>query len=357
MRHSRRPRRTASEPAPTVTCSDWYLTSGEPRWTRVANVQVRQSFGTPARPARRSAARASWRRMTAPWHGHRSSRTSLRPCGPWQPGRPADLRPHRRHRRVRHARGRRQGEGAQGGRPPGDRLRRGRTGLPDARADRRGGRRPPARTRATTATPPPAGLPELREAIADKTLRDSGYAGRRRPGARHQRRQAGRLPGVRRPCSTPATRCCCPRRTGRPTRRRSRWPAASPVPVVDRRVQPTTWSRSSSSRRPARRAPRCCCSARRPTRPAPCTRREQVEAIGRWARGARHLGGHRRDLRAPGLRRRRGAVDAGAGAGARRPLRRAERRREDLRDDRLAGRLDDRPAGRDQGRRPTCSRT
>ena len=31
---------------------------------------------------------------------------------------------------------------------------------------------------------------------------------------------------------------------------------------------------------------------------------EQVEAIGRWARRARHLGRHRRDLRAPRLRRR-----------------------------------------------------
>ena len=68
----------------------------------------------------------------------------------------------------------------------------------------------------------------------------------------------------------------------------------------------TTWSPSSSSRRPAPTAPRCCCSARRPTRPARSTRREQVEAIGRWAARARPLGGHRRDLRAPDVRRRRG---------------------------------------------------
>ena len=32
---------------------------------------------------------------------------------------------------------------------------------------------------------------------------------------------------------------------------------------------------------------------------------EEVEAIGRWAGRARAVGGHRRDLRAPGLRRRR----------------------------------------------------
>ena len=31
---------------------------------------------------------------------------------------------------------------------------------------------------------------------------------------------------------------------------------------------------------------------------------EQVEAIGEWAAAQGHLGGHRRDLRAPGLRRR-----------------------------------------------------
>ena len=46
---------------------------------------------------------------------------------------------------------------------------------------------------------PVAGLPELREAIAVKTKRDSGYDCTRRPGARHQRRQAGRLQHLRRP--------------------------------------------------------------------------------------------------------------------------------------------------------------
>ena len=56
---------------------------------------------------------------------------------------------------------------------------------------------PPAATRRTTATRRPAGLPELREAIAEKTRarhrlrRDGG------PGAGHQRRQAGGRGGVR----------------------------------------------------------------------------------------------------------------------------------------------------------------
>nr|WP_284289744.1 aminotransferase class I/II-fold pyridoxal phosphate-dependent enzyme [Angustibacter aerolatus] len=64
---------------------------------------------------------------------------------------------------------------------------------------------------------------------------------------------------------------------------------------------------------------------------------------------ARHLGRHRRDLRAPGVRRRAVRVDAGRGARARRHLRGAERRGQDVRDDRLAGGLDDRPEGRREG--------
>ena len=77
---------------------------------------------------------------------------------------------------------------------------------------------------------------------------------------------------------------------------------------------------------------------------------EQVRAIGQWARRARRLGDHRRDLRAPDLRRGRLQLDAGAGARAGRHLHRAERRGQDLRDDRLAGRLADRAARRRQGR-------
>ena len=61
-------------------------------------------------------------------------------------------------------------------------------------------------------------------------------------------------------------------------------------------------------------------------------------------RRARPLGRHRRDLRAPHLRRRAVHLDAGARARAGRPLRRRQRRGQDLRHDRLAGRLDDRPA-------------
>ena len=44
---------------------------------------------------------------------------------------------------------------------------------------------------------PAGGLPELKEAIAAKTLRDSGLDVTGQPGARHQRRQARRLQHLR----------------------------------------------------------------------------------------------------------------------------------------------------------------
>ena len=66
--------------------------------------------------------------------------------------------------------------------------------------------------------------------------------------------------------------------------------------------------------------------------------------------GARPVGGHRRDLRAPRVRRRAVRLDADARARAGRPLRRRQRGGQDVRHDRLAGGLDDRPGGRGQGR-------
>ena len=67
-------------------------------------------------------------------------------------------------------------------------------------------------------------------------------------------------------------------------------------------------------------------------------------------RRARRLGAHRRDLRAPHLRRPRVLVDAGGRPRAGRHVRRAQRRRQDLRDDGVARRLDDRPARLHRGR-------
>ena len=145
----------------------------------------------------------------------------------------AHLRPVGGGRPVGHPGRRRQGQGAAG--------RRRATSSASAPASRTSprpahiveaavGRLPRPRQPPLHARRP--GSPELREAIAAKTARDSGYEVAAVPGARHQRRQAGRLRGVRHPGATPATRCSCRRPTGPPTPRPSPWPAAcrSPSP-------------------------------------------------------------------------------------------------------------------------------
>ena len=74
-------------------------------------------------------------------------------------------------------------------------------------------------------------------------------------------------------------------------------------------------------------------------------------------RRQRDLGDHRRDLRAPRLRREPVFLDSRPGPRAGRHLHRRERGGQDLRHDRLAGRLDDRPARRGQGcRQPAVPR-
>ena len=75
--------------------------------------------------------------------------------------------------------------------------------------------------------------------------------------------------------------------------------------------------------------------------------------------GARagHLGHHRRDLRAPRLRRSRVPLDRHARARVGRSRRDPQRRGQDVRHDRLARRLDDRPARPHQGRHQPADRT
>ena len=104
-----------------------------------------------------------------------------------------------------------------------------------------------------------------------RRARDSGLRGRGQPGRRHQRRQARGLqhvPGAARP----RRRGHHPRavldhlsRGGEARRRRA-------GRGVRRPRRPSSGSPSSSSRRRARRAPRRCCSCRRATPPARCTR-------------------------------------------------------------------------------------
>ena len=242
-------------------------------------------------------------------HGYRSTSLSHGTARP-----APDLRTHRRHRRVGDAGGRRQGEGAQGRRPPRDRVRRGRTGLPDARPDRR---RRAGRVRGPEEPPL---HPRRRPARAAGGRRGEDEArqrprGHRRPGADHQRRQAGRLPGIRHPAR--------PRRRGDP--------AGAVLDHLPRGDHPRGWRARCRDDGPGRRLPAVGRAAR--GRPHPAHEGAAVvlavepDGLGRLPRAdrgdrtlgrrARRLGRHRRDLRAPRLRRRRGGVDAGGRAGAR----------------------------------------
>ena len=188
-----------------------------------------------------------------------------------------------RDRRVRDARRRRQGQGPQGRRPPGHRLRRRRARLPDARLHRRGRRRGVRRPGEPPLHPRRPACPSCAQAIAAKTLRDSGYE------------------------VDAATRCWSPTAASRPSTRRSprcsipgdevllpapywttypeaiRLAGGVPVEVFagDDQGYLVTVEQLEAAR--TARAPRRCCSSPRPTRPAPSTRREQTEAIGRWA--------------------------------------------------------------------------
>ena len=105
-------------------------------------------------------------------------------------------------------------------------------------------------------------------------------------------------------CSTPATRCSCPRRTGPPTPRRSSSPTACrsccpPPRPADFRV---TVEQLEAARTPRTKA-LLFVSPSNPT--GAVYPRDEVEAIGRWAVEHGIWVRHRRDLRAPHLRRPR----------------------------------------------------
>ena len=264
------------------------------------------------------------------------------------PPRPPRLRADRRHRRVRHAQGRCEGQGAEGGGPPGHRLRRRRARLPDARTT--SSRRPsrPAATRRTTATPPPAGCPSSRRRSRRRRCATAGYAvepaqvlvtngGKQ---AIYEAFAAMLDPGdeviVPAPYWTtyPEAIQLAGGVAGRGARRRD------PGLQGHRRA-----ARGRPHRQDQGAAVRL---AVEPDRRRLHRRRDPRDRpVGR---GPRAVGADRRDLRAPGLRRRRDRLAARAVPGARRQLRGRQRGRQDLRDDRLAGRLDDRPEGPGQGR-------
>ena len=206
------------------------------------------------------------------------------------------------------ARHRRQGEGA--ARPPATTSSASAPASRTSRRRRRSSRRPPRR--AMTREPPlhPDGRP--RPSCARRSRAKTprlGLRGHGLAGARHERRQAGGLRGVRdaarprrRGAGAGALLDDLPRgrrpRRRRPGRRHDDRATGFHV-TVDR------------SRRPARRPPRCCSSSRPTTRPARFAPPSEVAAVGSWAADSRPVGAHRRDLRAPRLRRQRAALDAG----------------------------------------------
>ena len=188
---------------------------------------------------------------------------------------------------------------------------------------------------------PTPGLPALRQAIADKTKRDSGYdispsqvvvtnGGKQ---AYYEAIEAIVNPGDE---------------------------VLLPAPYWTTYPEPIALAGGTTRRPPHRRGVGLPGDGRpargRPHRAHQGARvRVAVEPVGRGlpagrgrghrplGRRARHLGRHRRDLRAPRLRRQRVRVAAGPRARGGRPDRRPQRRGQDLRHDRLAGGLAHRP--------------
>ena len=255
----------------------------------------------------------------------------------------------RRHRRVGHARGRRQGQGAEGGRRAGHRLRRRRARLPDPRPHRRGRRRGLPRPAEPPLHADRRACPSCSEAIAAKTDRDSGLRRRAGAGARHQRRQARRSTTRSLTLLDPGDEVAAAGAVlddvsrADPPRRRH------PGRAADRRAHRLQGHRRAARGGAHRRTKLLVfVSPSNPTG-AVYPPRARSRRIGQWAveHGIwvvtdeiyEHLT----------LRRSRVPLDAVARARAGRPLRRAQRRGQDVRDDRLAGRLDDRTARRDHG--------
>ena len=160
-----------------------------------------------------------------------------------------------------------------------------------------------ARTPPTTTTRPTPGLPELRQAIAAKTHAGLGLRGQPQPGRGHQRRQAGRLRGHR-VAHQPGRRGPPPRAVlddlSRADRARRRRPVV--LPTDEAAGFRVTVDQLEAARTERTKALVFVSPVEPDRRGVPAGRGRGHRPLGRRAR---HLGHHRRDLRAPHLRRQR----------------------------------------------------
>ena len=202
---------------------------------------------------------------------------------------------------------------------------------------------------------PAAGLPALRDAVAAKTARDSGL----QVGATQVLITNGGKQAVYQAFATlldPGDEVLLPAPYWTTYPEAIRLAGGVPVDVVadESTGYLVTVAQLEAARTAAHEGAAALLAVEPDRRGVPARAGRGDRPLGRRAR---HLGGRRRDLRAPGLRRRRARLDAGGRARARRHLHRGQRRRQDLRHDRLAGGLDGRPGRRRSPPPRTCSRT
>ena len=223
------------------------------------------------------------------------------------------------HRRVGDPQGRRQGEGPAGRRPPGHQLCRRRARLRDARIHRgcRGRRAARPRELPLHAGGRPARAARGHRGQDAARLRPRG---RRLAGHRHQRRQAGRLPGVP-PLLNPGDEVLLPTPYWTTYPEAIRLAGGVPVDVfagADQNYLVTVEQLEAA--RTDRTTVLLFVSPSNPT--GSVYSPEQTRAIGEWALEQRPLGHHRRDLPEPRLRGRPRRLDR-RGRPGRSPARRS----------------------------------
>ena len=183
---------------------------------------------------------------------------------------------------------------------------------------------------------PAGGLPELKEAIAQKTKRDSGFDCAAAQvlvtnGGKHAVYTAFAA------LCDPGDEVICPAPYW--TTYPEAITLAGGVPMVIETTEETGFQVTVDQLEAACTRAHQGAAVRQPGQPVrrgvPARAGRGHRAVGRRAR---RVGDHRRDLRAPDVRAARVLVDAGARARPRRPVHHRQRRRQDVRHDGLAGR-------------------